>query len=111
MSDRFASRLDLLHFLERVQVADLQRTRDWIAAEEMRLAVEAARQPPPPPPDWLLEHGIGAGRPPVRVHVGDCWDTPTRCKPAAAEAARRALAEGVEACTHCRPHTALGVLD
>lgn len=24
---------------------------------------------------------------------------------------RRALAEGVEACTHCRPDTALGVLD
>jgi hypothetical protein len=105
------SRLDLLRFLERVQVGDLARTRDWIAAEEQRLAVEAARQPPPPPPDWLLEHGIGAGRPPVRVHVGDCWDTRTRCKPATADAARRALAEGVEACTHCRPDTALGVLD
>ncbi|MFD5419520.1 DUF6233 domain-containing protein [Streptomyces sp. NPDC127069] len=111
MSDLSPSRLDLLRFLERVQVGDLQRTRDWIAAEEWRLAVEEARQPAPPPPDWLLEHGIGTGRPPVRVHVGGCWDTKTRCKPTTADIARRALAEGVEACTHCRPDTALGVLD
>jgi hypothetical protein len=111
VSDVQPSRLDLLRFLERVQVRDLKRTRDWIAAEEKRLAVDEARRPAPPPPDWLLEHGIGAGRPPVRVHLGDCWDTRTRCKPATADLARRALAEGVEACTHCRPDTALGVLD
>ncbi|MFJ8208074.1 DUF6233 domain-containing protein [Streptomyces sp. NPDC096033] len=110
MSDR-PSRLDLLRFLERVQVGDLQRTRDWIAAEERRLAVEETRRSAPPPPDWLLEHGIGTGRPPVRVHVGNCWDTRTRCKPTTSDAARRALAEGVEPCTHCRPDTALGVLD
>ncbi|MER7507101.1 DUF6233 domain-containing protein [Streptomyces lavendulae] len=110
MSDS-SVRLDQLRFLERVQVRDLQRTRDWIAAEEQALAAEAHRLPPPPPPEWLIEHGIGSGRPPVRVHVGDCWDTRTRCKPASVDQARRALAEGVEACTHCRPDTALGVLD
>ncbi|MEU7066870.1 DUF6233 domain-containing protein [Streptomyces sp. NPDC046161] len=110
MSDR-SDRLVQLRFLERVQLQDLQRTRDWIAAEERHLAVEATRLPAPPPPDWLIEHGIGTGRPPVRVHVGGCWDTRTRCKPASADLARRALAEGVEACTHCRPDTALGVLD
>ncbi|WP_327169536.1 DUF6233 domain-containing protein [Streptomyces subrutilus] len=109
MSD--PSRLSLLRFLERVQVGDLERTRAWIVAEEQRLAAEAARLPPPPPPDWLIEHGIGAGRAPVRVHVGGCWDTRTRCAPAGREEARRALAAGVEACTHCRPDTALGVLD
>lgn len=111
MSESPPSRLDLLRFLERVQVSDLARTRDWIAAEEKRLAAEETRPPPPPPPDWLIEHGIGAGRAPVRVHVGDCWDTRTRCKPADRDTVRRALTEGVEACTHCRPDTALGVLD
>ncbi|MFJ3878085.1 DUF6233 domain-containing protein [Streptomyces sp. NPDC090077] len=111
MSDSPATRLAQLRFLERVQLQDLARTRDWIAAEEKLLEVEAHRLPPPPPPDWLIEHGIGTGRPPVRVHVGGCWDTKSRCKPATADLARRALVEGVEACTHCRPDTALGVLD
>jgi hypothetical protein len=105
------SRLDLLRFLERVQVSDLERTRGWIAAEEQRLAAEAARRPSLPPPDWLVEHGIGDGRPAIRVHVGGCWDTRSRCRPADRDTVRRALADGVEACTHCRPDTALGVLD
>ncbi|MET9319199.1 DUF6233 domain-containing protein [Streptomyces sp. NPDC003038] len=111
MSDPPPSRLGLLRFLERVQVGDLERTRGWIAAEERRLAAEVARLPPPPPPAWLIEHGIGVGRAAVRVHVGGCWDTKKRCTPADRDVARRALAEGVEACTHCRPDTALGVLD
>lgn len=111
MSDSQPSRLALLRFLEKVQLQDLDRTRAWITAEEQRLAAEAARLPPPPPPDWLIEHGIGVGRSPVRVHAGGCWDTRSRCLPADRDTARRALADGVEACTHCRPDTALGVLD
>lgn len=111
MSDPQPSRLDLLRFLERVQLGDLERTRGWIAAEEQRLAAEDARLPPPPPPDWVIEHSIGAGRPPVRVHVGSCWNAGARCTPADRDAARRALVEGIEACTQCRPDTALGVLD
>jgi hypothetical protein len=111
VSDIQPSRLDLLRFLERVQVGDLTRTRDWIDAEERRLAVETTRLPPPPPPDWLIEQGIGAGRRPVRVHVGGCWDANKRCHPAAGDEARWALANGVEACPHCRPDNALGVLD
>ncbi|MGE7390857.1 DUF6233 domain-containing protein [Streptomyces sp. NPDC004126] len=103
-------RLDMLRFLERVQVQDLQRTRDWIATEEQLLAAQGERRPAPPP-EWLIEHGIRTGRPAVRVHVGGCWDTRTRCKPASADAARRALAEGIPACLHCRPDTALGVLE
>ncbi|GLV88536.1 hypothetical protein Slala03_82250 [Streptomyces lavendulae subsp. lavendulae] len=105
------SRLDLLRFLERVQVQDLQRTRDWIATEERLIAAQGERRPAPPPPEWLIEHGIGTGRLPARVHTGQCWDTRTRCKPATADQARRALAEGVSACPHCRPDTALGLLD
>lgn len=109
-SPRGSSRLELLRFLERVQVQDLQRTRDWIATEEQLIAAGAGARPAPPPPEWLIEQGIGTGRPAVRVHVGG-WDTRTRCKPATAEAARRALAEGVPACPHCRPDTALGILE
>ncbi|MFD9571939.1 DUF6233 domain-containing protein [Streptomyces sp. NPDC059982] len=100
-------RLELLRFLERVQLRDLRRTRDWIADEERHAAAEAARRPAPPP-EWLIEHGIGTGRPPVRVHVGTCWDTKSRCTAATADQARRALAETVPACPHCRPDTALG---
>ncbi|MEU3317092.1 DUF6233 domain-containing protein [Streptomyces sp. NPDC006662] len=106
-----ASRLELLRFLERVQLQDLQRTRDWIAAEEQLVAAQAERRPAPPPPEWLIEHGIGTGRPAVRVHTGQCWDTRSRCKPASVEAARRAMAEGIPACPQYRPDTALGMLD
>ncbi|MFE2156123.1 DUF6233 domain-containing protein [Streptomyces lavendulae] len=111
MPENSPSRLDLLRFLENVQVRDLQRTRDWIATEEQHQALETARRPAPPPPEWLIEHGIGTGRLPARVHTGQCWDTRTHCKPATADQARRALAEGVSACPHCRPDTTLGLLD
>ncbi|MGW1765005.1 DUF6233 domain-containing protein [Streptomyces sp. NPDC002073] len=59
----------------------------------------------------MVEHGIGGGRAPVRVHVGSCWDAKSRCRPAERDAARRALVDGAEPCTHCRPDTELGVLD
>ncbi|MFF4647350.1 DUF6233 domain-containing protein [Streptomyces sp. NPDC001389] len=87
MEPASTARLDLLRFLERVQLQDLQRTRDWTATEEQLIAAQAERRPAPPPPDWLIEHGIGTGRPPVRVHTGGCWDTRTRCKPATLDAA------------------------
>jgi hypothetical protein len=103
--------LPRLRTLETWLELSLARVRQQIVAAEQQAAAEAARRPPAPPPDWLLEHGIGAGRHPVRVHVGDCWDTRNRCHPADRDAARRALADGVEACTHCRPDTELGVLD
>ncbi|MGW7059519.1 DUF6233 domain-containing protein [Streptomyces sp. NPDC054904] len=61
------------------------------------IVAEGERRPAPPPPEWLIEHGIGTGRPAVRVHTGDCWDTRTRCKPATTDAARRALTEGIPA--------------
>ncbi|MFD8292970.1 DUF6233 domain-containing protein [Streptomyces lavendulae] len=53
------------------------------------------------PPELLIEHGTG--RLPARVHTGQCWDTRTRCKPATADQARRALTEGV--CARPRPPT------
>ncbi|WP_443067490.1 DUF6233 domain-containing protein [Streptomyces sp. NBC_01426] len=62
-----------------------------------------------------LAVGIGAGRPAgrplIRVHVGGCRGTHKRCSAIDVEQTRRALAEGVPGCPHCRPHITLGVLD
>ncbi|MFD9420788.1 DUF6233 domain-containing protein [Streptomyces goshikiensis] len=92
---------------------ELSRTEQALAAAEKREAATARKQaqPAPEPTAWLVERGIGAGRLPVRVHTGDCWDTGKRCAPAAPEQVRLLLAEGVAACIHCRPDTALGVLE
>lgn len=103
------SRLQLLRFLEKVQLQDLQRTRGWIATEEQHVAAEAVRRPAPPPPEWLIERGIGVGRLPVRVHAGGCWDARKRCTAMTMEEARRAPAEGVPARPQCRPDAALGM--
>ncbi|MER6781203.1 MULTISPECIES: DUF6233 domain-containing protein [unclassified Streptomyces] len=40
---------------------------------------------------------------------GGCWDSRKRCTPISTDQARRALAEGIPACPHCRPETALGM--
>ncbi|MFF1376099.1 DUF6233 domain-containing protein [Streptomyces sp. NPDC058308] len=105
------TRLDLLRFLERVQVGDLKRTRRWIADEERREAERRrGEQARPPVPDWVIEQGLG-GRAPVYVHVGGCHMAGKRVRGVAREAARRALAENVDPRPHCRPDTGLGVLD
>ncbi|MGW6872933.1 DUF6233 domain-containing protein [Streptomyces xanthophaeus] len=111
MSDQ-PSRLDLLRFLERVQVGDLERTRGWIAAEEKRLADQAARLPPPAPPEWELEADLG--RHPVRVHVGGCTmgGKGLRSRAVSRQEALRLLGvDRLEACPYCRPDAGLGVLD
>ncbi|UFQ18252.1 MULTISPECIES: DUF6233 domain-containing protein [Streptomyces] len=111
MNDRTPlTRLDLLRFLERDQLGDLERTRRWIADEERRQAEQAEGKHRPPPPDWLLEQGIN-GRTPVYVHVGDCWSAKKRSRPITQDEARRVLADGVVPCPQCRPDTALGMLE
>ncbi|MFJ9830825.1 DUF6233 domain-containing protein [Streptomyces sp. NPDC101169] len=47
------------------------------------------------------------------VHVGGCWAARKsgRCRPATREQAVDALRQQVPACPHCRPDTALGLLD
>ncbi|MEU5583084.1 DUF6233 domain-containing protein [Streptomyces huasconensis] len=105
-------RIDVLRFLERVQERDLARTRRWIADEERREAERIrGRQARPPAPDWLIELGIGQGKPAVCVHVGGCHMAGQRTRGADLAQARQALSEGVTACIHCRPDTELGVLD
>ncbi|MEV7420706.1 DUF6233 domain-containing protein [Streptomyces sp. NPDC089919] len=90
---------------------ELGRAEQALLAAEEREAAAVRRQPPPEPPAWLVERGIGGGQLPSRLHTGGCWDAGKRCVPGTAEQVRRLLAEGVPACIHCRPDTALGVLD
>ncbi|MBT1185189.1 hypothetical protein HET69_14500 [Streptomyces sp. CJ_13] len=90
---------------------ELSRTEQALAAAEKREAATTRQRPTPEPPAWLVERGIGVGRLPVRVHAGDCWDTRSRCAPAGADQIRALLAQGIPACPHCRPDTALGVLE
>lgn len=81
-----------------------------VRAEEEQQA-RAARERAERAPEWLLERGIGQGGRPVEVHRGDCHAAGKRRQGISAEGARRALADGVPACTHCRPDTELGVLE
>ncbi|MFI8499482.1 DUF6233 domain-containing protein [Streptomyces sp. NPDC085524] len=112
MSDSSPSRLDLLRFLERVQVGDLERTRGWIAAEEKRQAELSARLPPAPPPEWELE--LDLSKHPTKVHVGGCTmgGKGFRSRPVTRTDALRLLGvDRLEACPYCRPDAELGVLD
>lgn len=112
MSDPASSRLDLLRFLERVQIGDLERTRGWIAAEEQRLAEQTARLPAAPPPEWQLE--LDLSKHPSVVHAGGCtmggkgW----RMRAITRDTALHALGvDRIPACPYCSPDSLLGVLD
>lgn len=110
--DSSPSRLHLLRFLERVQQQDLDRTRRWIAEEERRAAEKArGEQARPPQPDWLLEIGLNRDAPPVYVHEGHCHMAGKRSRGVSRSDALRWLAEGIPACTHCRPDSELGYLE
>lgn len=83
-----------------------------IAALQQRQAEEEhGRLSRPKPPEWIVELGIGIGRPPVQVHAGDCYMAGKRRRPVTRDEARRLLATGVKACTHCQPDGQLGILD
>jgi hypothetical protein len=112
VNDRTPSRLDMLRFLERVQAADLERTRRWIADEERRQAERRmGEERRPPPPEWVLDYGLNRDALPIAVHVGECHMAGKRAKGVDRAAALRALSEGVAACTHCRPDAELGFLE
>jgi hypothetical protein len=112
VNDPAPSRLAALRFLERVQVRDLERTRRWIADEERREAEQQrGRAARPPVPDWLIEQGLNPTAPPVYVHRGGCHMAGKRSKGVAQDQALRALADGIAACSHCRPEIGLGYLE
>jgi len=111
VSEESPPRLDLLRFLERVQLQQLDQTRHWIHQEEQRQAEHAARHPLPEPPDWIVEQGIGVGRRVVAVHQGWCRMSGKRTSAITRDEALRLLGEDPErACQQCRPDTELGVL-
>ncbi|MEU5335599.1 DUF6233 domain-containing protein [Streptomyces asoensis] len=88
----------------------LTRIHAKIAAVQKRQAeVEQGRRRRPEPPDWTVELGIGAGRPPIQVHAGDCYMAGKRRRPIGRDEARRLLADGLRPCTHCRPDAQLDV--
>ncbi|MFD9004446.1 DUF6233 domain-containing protein [Streptomyces sp. NPDC059582] len=84
--------------IRQVRVQAEQQERAAAAREERR-------------PDWLIEYGLNRDAMPLGVHTGDCHMAGKRSKGVDADTARRAIAGGVEACSHCRPDTALGLLE
>ncbi|MEU9338918.1 DUF6233 domain-containing protein [Streptomyces sp. NPDC048290] len=104
--------LSRLRTLEYFLVRLLSEVREAIAKKERSEAEQrrgiAAR---PPQPDWLIEFGINRRAVPVAVHTGGCHMAGKRSKGVSAGEARRALADGVSACMHCRPDNELGMLD
>ncbi|MGW3465127.1 DUF6233 domain-containing protein [Streptomyces olivaceoviridis] len=71
---------------------------------------EHGRRARPTPPDWIVELGVGTDRPPVRAHPGTCYMAGKRHRPVSPEEARRLLTDGTSARSHCRPHTAPGIV-
>ncbi|GED89303.1 hypothetical protein TNCT6_63880 [Streptomyces sp. 6-11-2] len=104
--------LPRLRTLEMWLALSLDRVRGEIAAAERREAErQRGEQVRPPTPDWILERGLNRDSPPVAVHVGGCHMAGKRWNGVPRDLALRALAEGVEACGHCRPDAELGYLD
>ncbi|MFD7879504.1 DUF6233 domain-containing protein [Streptomyces sp. NPDC059766] len=90
----------------------LQRIDAKIQALQQLQAEEAhGHRSRPRPPEWIVELGLGVGRPPVQVHGGDCHMAGKRRRPVDRDEARRLLAAGLHACTHCQPAAVLGILD
>ncbi|EST17919.1 DUF6233 domain-containing protein [Streptomyces roseochromogenus] len=70
---------------------------------------EQGRRAKPQPPEWIVELGIGVGRPPVQVHQGSCYMAGKRRRPVGREEARHLLTGGTSPCSHCRPDIGLGI--
>jgi hypothetical protein len=103
--------LPRLRTLETWLAHTLDRVRQQITAVEQQEAERRhGEQARPPQPDWLIEQGLN-GRQPVYVHVGDCPMAGKRSRGVQRDQALRALADGIAACTQCRPDTELGYVE
>ncbi|MER5602904.1 DUF6233 domain-containing protein [Streptomyces sp. NPDC002265] len=110
MFDYLPSDLDRLQTLRVWHALWLQRIDAKIAAVQQRQAEEnRGRRSRPVPPEWIVELGIGNGRPPLEVHSGDCLMAGKRRRPVGRDEARRLLAAGLPACSHCQPDVTLGI--
>ncbi|MFE6977232.1 DUF6233 domain-containing protein [Streptomyces sp. NPDC057682] len=104
------SDLPRLRTLEHQLSIWLGHIRAAIAAAEQREAERRqGEERRPPVPDWIVELGIGVGRPPSEVHAGHCYAAGKRRRAIDRDEARALLASGVRACTRCRPDTDLGM--
>ncbi|WP_217241265.1 DUF6233 domain-containing protein [Streptomyces sp. AC555_RSS877] len=111
------SRLQMLRFARRVVVQQattaLAQLDEWIAVEERREAERRrGEEMRPPPAEWLIQYGLNHTNVDA-VHTGECWAAAEsgRCRPVTRQQALEALRQQVPACVHCRPDTALGILD
>ncbi|MET9734488.1 DUF6233 domain-containing protein [Streptomyces sp. NPDC006458] len=110
MFDDLPPDLDRLRTLRVWHALWLRRIDTKIASLEQRQAEEEhGRRVRPEPPEWIVELGIGSGRPPVQVHAGTCHMAGRRRQPIGRDEARRLLATGLRACTHCEPDTQLRI--
>ena len=90
----------------------LRRIDSKIAAAEQRAREEEhGCRARPAPPEWIVELGIGEGRPPVQVHAGDCYAAGKRRRAVDRDEARRLLSAGLPGCTHGRPDIQLHIID
>ncbi|MBV7701040.1 DUF6233 domain-containing protein [Streptomyces sp. TRM70350] len=96
--------------IETYLTVQLMYVRQARAAEARRRAIQQRTAPPPPPP-YRIQRGLDATRTPVAVHLGTCVLAGKGAAGASEQAARRALADQVEACAVCRPDTELGMID
>ncbi|MGR6974968.1 DUF6233 domain-containing protein [Streptomyces cynarae] len=73
---------------------------------------DAVRRCATSPPEWLIQYGAQPHERRRSAH-GECWATAEsgRCRPATRQQVMDALRQQVPACVHCRPDTALGILD
>lgn len=101
-------RLQTLEVYLRLQLAAVQAA---IVRAEQQAAIYRRADLAAVVPDWVVGHGIGQGSPPIAVHIGGCHMAGHRVKTLQRDQAVRALTDGVEACSHCRPDTELGLLD
>jgi hypothetical protein len=104
--------LEKLRIVRGFLVHQLDQVDRWIAAEERKKAEkQRGEEARPPQPDWLLEPGLNRDAPPNLVHVGGCHMAGKRSRGIGRSDALRWLAEGIPACSHCRPDSELGYLD
>ncbi|WP_020124721.1 DUF6233 domain-containing protein [Streptomyces canus] len=112
MFDDLPPDLDRLRTLRIWHALWLHRIDAEIARLERRQAEEErGRRRRPQPAEWVVEVGIGTSKPPVQVHAGHCHMIGSRRRPISRDEARRLLADGLRACTHCQPDTQLHIID
>ncbi|WP_326737053.1 DUF6233 domain-containing protein [Streptomyces sp. NBC_01022] len=111
MSELLPGDLPRLRTLRTWHALWVVRIDEAIAAAEQRESEQRQREERrPATPDWVVELSVGVGARPIEVHIGGCHAAGKRQRAITREQALVALADGMRACTHCRPDSALGVL-